>query len=119
MITCASCGQNYKRKRTHGKTAWNCTTYLMMGKKHCHAKQIPEDILIATTASALGLREFDEKVFKSMVRKIHVPAFNHLVYEFMDGTQIERVWQDKLRDIAWTEEMRRQAAEKARKRWEK
>ena len=119
MITCDACGQNYKRKSTHGKIAWNCTTFLMMGKKYCHAKQIPEDILIATTASVLGLQEFDEKVFKSMVRKIHVPAFNHLIYEFMDGTRIERVWQDKSRDIAWTDDMRHQAAENARKRWSK
>lgn len=119
MINCSCCGQNYKRKRTHGKVAWNCTTYLMMGKRHCHAKQIPEDILLSTTTSVLGLRDFNEKAFKNLICRIHVPAFNHLIYEFMDGTRIERVWQDKSRGEGWNEDMRRRAAENMRKRWAK
>jgi Ni2+-binding GTPase involved in maturation of urease and hydrogenase len=90
-----------------------------MGKKHCHAKQIPEDILLVTTASVLGLADFDAEVFKERIREIRIPAFNHLIYEFKDGTSIERVWQDKSRSDRWDENMRDQAAENARKRWEK
>jgi DNA invertase Pin-like site-specific DNA recombinase len=59
MITCDQCGKHYKRKISRGTPAWNCTTYLMLGKKHCHAKQILEDILLSTTASVLGLPDFD------------------------------------------------------------
>jgi site-specific DNA recombinase len=119
MIVCGQCGKHFKRKTTRGESAWNCATYLMMGKTHCHAKQIPEDILLSTTASVLGLRDFNEKVFKNLIRRIHVPAFNHLIYEFMDGTRIERIWQDKTRGEGWNDDMRRQAAGNARKRWGK
>ncbi len=119
MLTCGQCGKHFKRKTTRGESAWNCSTYLMMGKKHCHAKQIPEDILLSTTASVLGLRDFNEKVFKDNIRRIYVPAFNHLIYEFMDGTRIERVWQDKSRRDSWDESMRRQASGDANRRWGK
>lgn len=117
MITCGCCGKHYKRKCTHGKIAWNCTTYLMMGKKYCHAKQIPEDTLMDVTASVLGLREFDEAVFNSRIREIRVPAFNHLVYVFEDGAEETCVWQDKTRRDSWNDTMREQAAERARKRF--
>ena len=118
-IVCGNCGKAYRRKICHGKVAWNCATYLRMGKGSCHSKQIPEDILFETTASVLGLREFDAGMFKERVRKIRVPAFNHLIYEFVDGTQVERVWQDRSRSKSWDEDMRRQAAERARKRCDK
>lgn len=118
-ITCGCCGKHYKRKNTHGKVAWNCTTFLMMGKKYCHAKQIPEDTLIDVTVSVLGLRKFDEAVFKKRIREILVPAFNHLVYIFEDGTEETRVWQDKSRRDSWDLSMRQQAAERTKRRYAK
>jgi hypothetical protein len=91
----------------------------MMGKKYCHAKQIPEDTLIDVTASVLGLRAFDGAAFKARIREIRVPAFNHLVYLFENGTEETRVWQDKSRRDIWDLSMRQQAVEHARRRYEK
>ena len=117
-LVCGNCGKAYNRKTTLGKVSWQCATYLRLGKAHCHAKQIPEDTLMAVTTSVLGLQDFDEAVFKERIREIRVPAFNHLVYVFKDGTEEIRVWQDKSRRDSWDESMRQQAAEHARRRCE-
>ena len=113
MLICARCGKPYKRKVAHGRAAWNCSTFMRKGKAFCHGKQIPEDTLLESTHEILAGRPFDS------IQRIIVPAPNHLVYVLKDGTETECVWQDKSRNIAWTDEMRRKAAEKARKRWEK
>lgn len=118
-IICGNCGKAYNRKTTRGRVSWQCSTFLRLGKAHCHAKQIPEDTLMDITASVLGLCEFEEAVFKQHIREIRVPAFNHLIYVFQDGRQAECVWQDKSRRDSWNEDMRRQAAERARRRWAK
>ena len=115
-IVCCQCGKRYQRKVTRSEVAWNCATFLRLGKAYCHTKQIPEEILKQETAAVLGLREFDGAVFNERIAEIRVPAFNHLIFVFRDGTQIERVWQDKSRRDSWTEEMRLRAAEHARKR---
>ena len=71
------------------------------------------------TASALGTGEFDAGLFRETVQEIRVPAFNRLVFVMKDGTKVEREWQDKSRSRSWTDEMRAQAAEHARRRYEK
>jgi DNA invertase Pin-like site-specific DNA recombinase len=111
MILCPLCGKKYKRKTTHGKVSWNCTTYLTMGSAACLTKQIPNEDLIAETTSALGLREFDEEVFSARIERIEVPSFNHLLFVFKDGITVERVWEDRSRSESWTPEMRRRASE--------
>ena len=70
-----------------------------------------------TTATVLGLSEFDVTAFNEQIQEIRVPSFNHLVFVFKDGTEIERVWQDKSRANSWTEEMRAQASLVARRRY--
>ena len=115
MLHCTKCGKSYKRKTTHGKAAWQCSTFITLGKRFCHTKQIPEDILIATTVSVLGITEFDEEVFLNQIERIEVPAFNHLVYIFKDGHREERIWQDKSRRDSWTDEMRQQARRRNQK----
>jgi len=72
----------------------------------CHTKQIPEDTLIATTAEALGVSEFSEELFNEQIKEIRVPEFNHLIFVFYDGQEIEKVWQDRSRRESWTPEMR-------------
>jgi site-specific DNA recombinase len=116
MIRCVQCGKSYKRKTTHGKAAWQCSTFITLGKRYCHTKQIPEDVLIAVTTSVLGLQEFDEGSFREQIERIEVPAFNRLVYVFKDGRREERVWQDKSRRDSWTAEMRQKASERAERR---
>lgn len=118
MIVCDKCGKYYRRKVSRTETAWNCSTYLTMGKAHCHTKQVPEDILLKNAAAALGLTQFDEAVFRNQIQEIRVPCFNHLVFVFKDGRREERIWQDKSRASSWTDEMRAQAAENARRRYE-
>ena len=115
MLICENCGKRYHRKVSCTEIAWNCATYLKLGKKACHAKQIPEDILMEVTASALDTGEFDQET----VQEIRVPAFNRLVFVMKDGTKVEREWHDKSRSRSWTDEMRAQAAEHARRRYEK
>ena len=115
MLHCTKCGKSYKRKTTHGKAAWQCSTFITLGKRFCHTKQIPEDILIATTVSVLGIAEFDEEVFLNQIERIEVPAFNHLVYIIKDGHREERIWQDKSRRDSWTDEMREQARRRNQK----
>lgn len=119
MLICENCGKRYHRKVSCTEIAWNCATYLKLGKKACHAKQIPEDILMEVTASALDTGEFDAELFRETVQEIRVPAFNRLVFVMKDGTKVEREWHDKSRSRSWTDEMRVQAAEHARRRYEK
>lgn len=116
MIVCGNCGHHYKRKVTHGKAAWNCLTFIQKGKAFCHAKQIPEDTLYTLAADVLGLDAFDEKAFRAQVTEIRVPAFNHVVFVFRDGREVEQVWQDRSRSESWTAEMKAQAANHARRR---
>ena len=116
MIYCPLCGKNYRRKTTHGKRSWQCGTFLALGKAYCHTKQIPEDTLMSITASVLGIAEFDGYAFHRLIERIEVPAFNHLVYIFKDGRREERIWQDRSRRDSWTDEMKEQAAEHAKRR---
>ena len=71
-----------------------------------------------SAAAVLGLTQFDEAVFRNQIQEIRVPRFNHLVFVFKDGRREERIWQDKSRASNWTDEMRAQAAENARRRYE-
>jgi len=119
MIVCNNCGRHYKRKITNGKVAWNCVTFLQKGKAVCHAKQIPESVLYHLAAEVLTLPVFEESVFKERILEIRVPAFNHLIFVFKDGHEVEKVWQDRSRRESWTDEMKAQAgcrtAERARR----
>ena len=74
---------------------------------------------MSTTASVLGMAEFEGEAFRRLIERIEVPTFNHLVYIFKDGRREERVWQDRSRRDSWTDEMKEQAAEYARKRGQK
>lgn len=116
MIVCGNCGQHYCRKTTNGKVAWNCSTFIRVGKTACHAKQIPEGMLYEMAADVLGLEAFDERAFRTTIREIRVPAFNHVVFVFHDGHEVERVWRDRSRRESWTDEMREKAKANAKKR---
>lgn len=118
MIRCPHCGKHYQRRATKYENAWACATYLKRGVAYCRSKKIPESILMETTASVLGLPDFDESIFRQRIREILVPEANHLIFVFQDGTEVERVWQDKSRADSWTPEMKQQAAEHARRRWD-
>lgn len=117
-IVCGQCGKKYRRKVSRTEIAWNCATYLIYGKAQCHTKQVPEDILMDTAAAVLGISRFDAAIFGERIREIRVPCFNHLVFVFNDGTEVERIWQDKSRSDSWTAEMRAEASATTRRRFE-
>lgn len=108
-ILCESCGKKYKRKISNYAHFWQCSTFLALGKNECHAKQIPELILMAISAEVLGLPEFEESVFARRIAEIRVPEANRLIFVFTDGRMVERIWRDRSRTESWTEEMREEA----------
>jgi site-specific DNA recombinase len=64
VIQCGLCGQHYRRKIAnaggkYAKPVWICPTFNTRGKAACSSKQIPEDILQAVSAEALGIPMFD------------------------------------------------------------
>ena len=123
ILHCDQCGNYYRRKITmagtpYSKPVWICATYNMKGRKYCASKQIPENILQQMTANVLELEEFDEEAFAAAVERIHVTGPNSLRYIFRDGQEREAVWQDHSRRDSWTDDMRVQAAARARRRYD-
>jgi len=109
MIVCSICGKHYTRKvkncsNKYRRVFWNCSTFLTKGKAECHTKQIPDDTLMEISAEVLGIKTFDEKVFKQKIQQIEVYEWNKVVFVFKDGVKVEKSWQDKSRK--WTEEMK-------------
>ncbi len=117
IIRCGRCGANFHRKvnaagTKYAKTTWACATYTNRGKHECPAKRIPEDILKAKCAEALGLAEHDPAKFKARVAEIIVPDDGVLVFAFWDGTEQTLAWANPSRRESWTAEMRSAAREK-------
>ena len=112
LIECGNCNNRYKRITANGTHKWNCETYVNQGKRYCHTKAIPEDILYSVTNQVLNLDSFDENVFHNSIEKIIVPEFNRLNFVFKDGHIEKKTWKDKSRRDSWTDEMK----EKARQR---
>ena len=113
LIHCPRCGKNYRRVTYKGHAAWNCPTFIHSGKDACPAKQIPEPILVSLTAEVLGLEQFDEVVFRSLVKHMQVPEANKVIYIFHNGREVETVWQNRSRKFSWTEEARLEARDRA------
>lgn len=123
ILRCDQCGSYYRRKiasagTPYSKPVWICTTFNTKGKKYCASKQIPESILLQTTADVLGLENFDAGAFAAAVERIHVTGPNSLRYIFCNGQEQEVVWQDHSRRDSWTDDMRMQAAAHARRRYD-
>lgn len=116
-IVCKGCGKPYRRKKTAARVVWICRTFNMMGKAYCPtSKQIPEETLMTVTAKTLGLDAFDEHIFASTVKEIHIGENNSLCYHFRDGRKVETTWADRSRAESWTAEKKEQARQNAKKR---
>jgi hypothetical protein len=50
-IVCGKCGKNFKRKTTHGRISWNCSTFLQFGKKECPAGTAKNPLIPAGVSS--------------------------------------------------------------------
>lgn len=106
LLVCGICGKHYVRKTCATGFRWMCSTYNNQGKKYCSSKMIPEEKLIEMT-SGVDISEVDH---------IDVEQNNTIIIVFKDGMKSMRQWKDRSRAESWTEEMRVQAAEYARRR---
>lgn len=117
MIVCGRCGKHYKRKTNHARIIWHCSTYLIYGKAHCPARQVPEAILMMLTADVLGLTAFSEGTMREQLTRIEVPEQHRLVYAFKDGRKVERTWAPTSRKDSWDEAGRERARAHANRRY--
>lgn len=115
LIVCGCCGAHYHRRTNPKRITWQCVTYLRRGKKHCAAKQIPEETLLSLTREALGVPEITEENIRALA-EIQIPCPNHILFVFKDGHETERVWQDRSRAESWTDEMREKARTQMKRR---
>ncbi|MBS5734120.1 MAG: hypothetical protein KHW87_05400 [Clostridiales bacterium] len=83
------------------------TEVLRSQKAHCPSKAVPEEKLMQTAAQ-VGL--------VSEIIGITARNGNLLEFTLKDGTKAVKRWQDRSRSESWTEEMRRVAGKKTRKR---
>lgn len=117
LIVCGCCGAHYHRRTNPTRITWQCVTYLRRGKKHCAAKQIPEETLLSLTREALGVPEITEENIRTLA-EIQIPCSNHILFVFKDGHETERVWQDRSRAESWTDEMKEKARAQMKRRCE-
>ena len=115
-LICGHCGKHYKRRVNSGKIAWQCSTYMTRGKALCPAKQIRESILEAVSAEVLGTDTFDAGLFEREINHIRICEGNRLAFIFRDGRKVEKTWKGPSRRDSWTDEMKEQAAEHAKRR---
>ncbi|NLV87532.1 MAG: recombinase family protein [Clostridiales bacterium] len=124
MIRCGCCGSYYRRKHAsagskYEKIVWICNTFNSRGKSNCpESKQIPEDILKAVTAEALGIDNFDENTFTAQMSEIKVPEAGRLIFIFKNGSTIEKTWQNPSRSLSWDADMRKRQGEQTRRRYQ-
>ena len=108
------CGAKYRRRQTargtkYAKPAWICTNFFSFGKEVCSSKQIPESILMNTSAKVLGDERFDASALEQLIDHIDVTGPNSLLYVFKDGREVPVEWKDHSRRDSWTDEMKQAA----------
>ncbi|GHU71500.1 hypothetical protein FACS1894184_18400 [Clostridia bacterium] len=121
MIRCGLCQAPYHRKivgtsANSKKPVWICSTFNTEGKAACASQQVPESILEAKTAEALGLSVFDEASMKQQIREIQVPSHNLLLFVFHDATTKTLGWENPSRRESWTPEMKEKARQTTKER---
>lgn len=108
MIRCEKCGQNYRRRVSHGIAFWECSSYTKYGKTVCPGCRIHENMLYELTASVAPINEIEKMS----------AADNTLTFHLKNGSVEKREWQLRSRAESWTPEMKetaRQAAIKQRR----
>lgn len=116
-IRCDTCGENYRRQRSRHKdgnydSVWRCAS-----SAKCDSPSIKEEVLKAICADALGLSEFDEKVFRNQIACIHITAPFRLTLRFFDGRTVEAEWQNKRNMPKHTEERKQHMREVMIQKW--
>ena len=122
-VKCPICGKNYMRnsrsKNSDGIKAhiWTCGSRLTGGAKACPGKNIHEIALKRVSAKVLGLDEFDSNAFDEQIEKVIVVGDDLLEFHFNDGKIVSEKWEYNARKEYWTEEKKKERAEKLRKMW--
>lgn len=113
FVRCGNCGKNYNHKKTRYTEKWSCTTYQNFGKNECDAKSVPDAELTRITLEVLNIKELDRDLIEDKLECIEVFKDNKLLYHLLDGSTVERVWNDISRRDSWTEEMKKEARRKS------
>lgn len=113
FVKCGNCGKNYNHKRTRYTEKWSCVTYQNMGKAECDAKSVPDAELTRITLEVLNIKELDRDLIEDKLECIEVFKDNKLLYHLLDGSTVERTWNDISRRDSWTEEMKKEARRKS------
>jgi len=122
-IKCPLCGRNYMRnsrkKNKDGIIAhiWTCGTRLNNNANACNGKNINEIALKRVSTKALGLEEFDSKVFDELIEKVIVIGDDILEFHFNDGTIKQEKWEYNGKKESWTEERKKARNEKSKEMW--
>ena len=92
-LQCGSCGNNFRRNhiKSSGRYSWGCRT----GKQKCGIRWIREDEVKRVAAKALGLDEFDEKMFTELVDHITMLSNDELTIHYKDGREQTVNWNSK------------------------
>ena len=115
MVVCAECGSKLCRRTVNKKHYFLCRNRINKNLVECHNRQIPEEELYRMGTEVLGLKSFDETIFKERVSKILAYPDCSVVFHFKDGTTVKDTWAFKSRKESWTKEMRDRARTYARK----
>ena len=113
FVRCGNCGKNYNHKRTRYTEKWSCVTYQNIGKAECNAKSVPDTELTRITLEVLNIKELDRDLIEDKLECIEVFKDNKLLYHLLDGSTVERTWNDISRRDSWTEEMKKEARRKS------
>lgn len=105
-IKCAHCGCNF-RKATQPAAGGQKTAYWRCADRDgCVTKGLRDDRLRELSAAVLGLKTFDEDVFRERVEYISVLSDTEIAFHFKDGCIENRLWDFKRLSHRWTEEQR-------------
>ena len=77
---------------------------------------IPEETLKRAATEIMKADSFSDDDFEKHIRFIEAHPGNLLRFFFMDGSTADFVWKDRSRSESWTDEMRAEAAKKAKER---
>ena len=112
-VKCGICGKSYTRKRMRQKLVWLCSLSVKMGQEVCHAKLVPNDIIVEASNHVLGIEQYDNAIFNSKVNQIIVKPNRLLEFHMKDGTCLNYHWEHRSRSKSWTPEMKQQAKERS------
>lgn len=116
-IRCDVCGENYRRQRSRHKDGSHDSVWRCASSAECDSPSIKEETLKAICADALGLFEFDEKVFREQIACIHITAPFRLALHFFDGRTVEAKWQNKRNMPKYTKERKQHMREVMIQKW--